>query len=282
MFEQNFKTFNFLPRGKNIRFGEGGNRVFNREKKISDKKKPLITIITTVLNGEKYLEETIKSVIEQSYKNFEYIIIDGGSTDQTLEIIKRYEKNISYWVSEKDQGLYYGFNKGMQLASGDFIGIVNSDDVLENNALKILVSYINRNQNVDFIFGSVKKHWGVLHGYNPKKIKYSWGFYSSHSTGFFIKRSSAKKVGLYDTKYKYHADYDYFYRMIVGLKLNGIATKREEIFGTFRRGGFSSTISFKNRFMEEIKIRFNNKQNIIILLIIFSYRFLKNFKKFFD
>ena len=103
----------------------------------------------------------------------------------------------------------------MELAQGDYIGIINSDDVYKKNAFDIIQKYIKLNPDVDFIFGSVKKHWGILYGYRPKKIKYSWGFYSSHSTGFFIKRTAAKTVGLYNTRYKYHADYDYFYRMIV-------------------------------------------------------------------
>ena len=118
----------------------------------------------------------------------------------------------------------------MQLAKGDFIGMVNSDDTLERNALSILVKYIQKNPNIDFVFGSVKKHWGILHGYKPHKIKYSWGFYSSHSTGFFIKNSSAKKVGLYNLKYKYHADYDFFFRMIVKEKMSGLGTKKEVIW----------------------------------------------------
>ena len=78
----------------------------------------------------------------------------------------------------------------------------------------------------DFIFGSVRKHWGVLHGYKPWKVKYSWGFYTSHSTGFYIKKSSADKVGLYNLKYRFSSDYDYFYRMIVKHKMIGVSTKR--------------------------------------------------------
>ena len=120
-----------------------------------------------------------------------------------------------------------------------------------------------------------------MHGYNPKKIKYSWGFYSSHSTGFFLKEKSAKKIGLYNIKYKYHADYDYFYRMIVKKKLDGIATKKNEVVGIFRRGGFSSKIPYKKLFFEEMKIRFDNGQNIFLILCISIYKILKNFKKFF-
>ena len=149
----------------------------------------------------------------------------------------------------------------MSLAKGDFIGIINSDDIYTKNSLKIISKYINKYKDIDFIFGSVKKHWGILHGYKPNKIFYSWGFYSSHSTGFFLKNAAAKEVGLYNLKYKYHADYDYFYRMIVGKKMRGMATKKNEIVGIFRRGGFSSKVSFKDHFFEEISIRLDNNQN---------------------
>ena len=119
----------------------------------------------------------------------------------------------------------------------------------------------------------------MLYGYRPEKIKYSWGFYSSHSTGFYIKRKSAKKIGLYNLKYKYHADYDYFYRMIVKKKMSGIATKKNEIVGIFRRGGFSSTISYRRSFLEELRIRYDNNQNILNIMVIAIYKFFKHFKK---
>ena len=277
---KNFKTLFKYPKTNQKRYGEGGLRLSNNLKQ-KEENKPLISIITVVKNNEKYLEQTIKSVLSQEYKNFEYIIIDGGSTDNTISIIKKFSNEIDYWLSENDHGIYDAFNKGMQLAKGDFIGMVNSDDTLERNALSILVKYIQKNPNIDFVFGSVKKHWGILHGYKPHKIKYSWGFYSSHSTGFFIKNSSAKKVGLYNLKYKYHADYDFFFRMIVKEKMSGLGTKKEELFGNFRRGGFSSKIHFKNLFMEDLKIRYDNGQNIFLIFFIFTYRLIKNFKKFF-
>ena len=257
-------------------FYEGGTRL---RKKNTKNTRPLFSIITVVFNNEKYLEETILSVLKQSYKNFEYIIVDGGSTDKTLEIIKKYNNKIDYWVSEKDKGIYDAFNKGMSLCRGNFIGIINSDDTYTKNSLKIISSYIKKKPVFDFIFGSVRKHWGILHGYKPNKIFYSWGFYSSHSTGFFIKRSSAQKVGLYDLKYKYHADYDYFYRLIVQKKMNGLATKKKEITGIFRRGGFSSTINYRKLFKEEMSIRYNNKQNFVLLIVIFMYKMIKHFKK---
>ena len=149
-------------------------------------------------------------------------------------------------------------------------------NVSEQDSILIIKNYIDQNPKIDFIFGSVIKHWGVLHGYRPEKIKYSWGFYSSHSTGFFIKRKVAEKVGFYNIKYKYHADYDYFYRLIVKNEMKGTSTKKNEIVGIFRRGGFSSKISFWKKLKEDIRIRYDNGQNIFLLILIFSNKFLRN------
>jgi glycosyltransferase involved in cell wall biosynthesis len=240
---------------------------------------PRFSIITVVLNNEKFLDETIKSIINQKYKNFEYIVIDGKSTDNTLSIIKKYKNKINKFLSEKDKGIYDAFNKGIRLASGEYICFVNSDDKLTPNALKIINKYIENYPDIDFFFGSVKKHWGILHGYKPEKIKYSWGFYSSHSTGFFIKNTSAKKIGKYNIRYKYHADYDYFYRMIVKKNMKGIATKKNEVVGIFRRGGFSSKAPIIKMHIEDILIRYNNGQNLFILTIIAIYKFYKFFLK---
>ena len=257
---------------------EGGLRTKKIFKK-SKKDEPLISIITVVLNNEKYLQEAIESLKSQSYRNFEHIVSDGGSSDRTLEIIKKNDENIDYWISKKDKGIYDAFNLGMKLARGDYLGFLNSDDKFTGNALTTVKRYILNFPDKDFIFGAVKKHWGILYGYKPYKIFWSWGFYSSHSTGFFIKTNSAKKVGLYNLKYKYSADYDYFFRMIVKNKLKGVGTKKSEIFGIFRRGGFSSTIKFRDHFFEEISIRLDNNQNKLLVLIIFIYKYLKNFKK---
>jgi glycosyltransferase involved in cell wall biosynthesis len=253
-----------------------------RLKNIFKKKKNyfLISIITVVFNGEKYLEETIKSVINQTNKNFEYIIVDGGSTDGTLDIIKKYDQQIDYWISQKDKGIYDAFNKGLTLVSGDVIGIVNSDDTYNNKCFETVQNYFKKNDNLDFLFGGVKKRWGTLHGYKPWKIFFSWGFYTSHSTGFFIKTNSAKKLGFYNLKYKYSSDFDLFYRMIVKHKMNGTGTKKDEIFGNFRSGGFSSKVSFKDHFKEGIKIRLDNGQNKIIVGLIIFLKFIKNIRKF--
>jgi len=252
----------------------GGKWIKGIFKKI-DKENPLISIITVTLNSQKYLEETLKSIFNQKYKNYELIIIDGKSNDKTLKIIKKNNNKIDYWISQKDKGIYDAFNKGLALARGQYIGFVNSDDILTKNSLKYLVHY-HRNKKFDFLFGAVKKHWGVLHGYKKWKIKFSWGFYSSHSTGFFINNKAAKKVGKYNLKFKYHADWDYFYRMIVKKKLVGISSNKNELFGYFRRGGYSSNIAYDDHVLETIKIRLSNGQNNFIVLLITLYKFYKN------
>jgi glycosyltransferase involved in cell wall biosynthesis len=129
--EDKFETVLFLPEGEG-RQGEGGLRTQGFFK-TSLKDKPLITVITVVFNGEQFLEETILSVINQTYGNVEYIIIDGGSTDSTLEIIRKYEHAIDYWVSEKDKGIYDAMNKGIDLATGEWLNFMNADDVFFNH-----------------------------------------------------------------------------------------------------------------------------------------------------
>jgi len=243
------------------------------------KKKPLISIITVVLNDEKNIKKTIKSVIEQSYDNIEYIIIDGKSKDKTVDIIKKFKKRISVFKSEKDKGIYDAFNKGLTCSTGDLIGFVNSGDCLTKNSLTYLLKYYHNYKDVDFFFGAVKKHWATLYGYKKWKIYFTWGFYSSHSTGFFIKKKAAKIVGKYNLKYKYSSDYDYFYRMIVKYKLKGIGTKRNELFGIFKRGGFSSRVNFFDHIMECTKIRLDNKQNKFIVLLTVIIKFIFNHKR---
>tara|TARA_X000001036_G_scaffold21056_1_gene17687 strand:+ start:378 stop:1112 length:735 start_codon:yes stop_codon:yes gene_type:complete len=241
--------------------------------------KPLITIITVVLNDEENIESTIQSVLNQKYDNIQYVIIDGDSKDNTKKIIEKYKDKIDTFVTEKDKGIYDAFNKGLRLAKGDLLGFVNSGDVLTKESLCILVDYYNKYKNADFFFGAVQKHWGTLYGYKKWKIYFSWGFYSSHSTGFFIKKNPAKIVGEYNLKYIYSSDYDYFYRMIIKHKLIGVGTKKNELFGVFKRGGFSSKIKFFDHLVECTRIRLDNNQNKIMVLITIIIKYLFNYKR---
>ncbi len=241
-------------------------------------KKYKISIITVTKNSEKFLLENIKSVKLQNYKNYEHIIVDGNSTDRTIKIIKSNKKRIKLIKNKNDRGLYHAMNVGIKNCTGDIIGILNSDDVYFRNTLRLVNKYFNNHSYLDFLFGSVYKH-KLLHGFNPKIINWSFGFYTTHSVGFFIKRESQLKVGFYDLKYKYSADYDLFLRMIKRFNLKGLSTKKNEIFGKFRPGGLSSRIRFIDYLRECNKIRINNGQNTFFVYFIYILRIIKNLKK---
>ena len=241
------------------------------------KKNPKITIITVVKNNEKFLEKNIKSLIDQSYQNYEHIIVDGLSTDKTLDIIKKYENKIHKIISEEDMGLYDAMNKGIKNSTGDIIGILNSDDYFYKDALKVVKTYFENYDSIDFLFGSVIKH-KHLYGYYPWKIHWTFGFYTSHSVGFFIKRESQLKVGLYNIKYKWSADYDLFYRMIVKNKMKGMATRKNEILGHFNLQGLSSRLKYIDYLNENTLIRLDNGQNKYIVKIIHFFRYIKRIK----
>ena len=120
------------------------------------------------------------------------IVIDGGSKDKTLNVLDNYKKKIHRLVVEEDNGIWDAMNKGLNLAKGDIIGFLNSDDYYYENSLKLVNDYFNQN-NIDFLFGSVEKY-KLMHGFNPNIIRWSFGFYTSHSIGFFIKIKNIEKL----------------------------------------------------------------------------------------
>ena len=235
-----------------------------------------ISIITPTLNSDKYLERCIKSIQNQNYNNIEHIIIDGESKDETKNIIKKYQNNKTILISEKDDGIWDAMNKGLKIASGNIVGFLNSDDYYYPDAIKTVVKYFNNN-NIDFLFGTTQKY-KLMYGYKPWKIRFSFGFYTSHSVGFFINRERHLKIGFYNTKY-FSADLDFFYKMIVKFKLKGVATKKNEILGKFQSGGFSSKVNFLDHLKDLNKIRIDNGQNVYYVNLIFFYKIIKNLKK---
>ncbi len=240
-------------------------------------KKIKITVVTVVKNSVNNIEKTINSVLIQKNINLEYIVIDGGSTDGTLDVINRHKKNISIFVSENDNGIWDAMNKGLKLANGEIIGFLNSGDIYYTNTLNIVEKYFDEN-SIDFIFGSVEKY-KLMYGYRPWIINWSFGFYSSHSVGFFIKRKKHLHVGLYNTKFL-SADLDFFYKMIKKFKLKGISSKKNEVFGKFEKGGFSSKINYITHLKDLNLIRLNNNQNIIFVYFLFLIKILKKPVKF--
>ena len=193
------------------------------------------------------------------------------------KILNKYKSKLKI-LSEKDNGIYDAMNKGVKIASGEVIGILNSDDYYYPKALKIINDYFVKNPKIDFVFGTTIKYNKIMCGFYPWKIHWTFGFYTTHSVGFFIKRSSHKKLGLYNTKFKCSADYDLFYRMIVKKKMRGIATKHNEIIGYFRPGGFSDQIKYIDYLNENTKIRLHNGQNFFLVMFIHILRYIKRWK----
>jgi len=237
----------------------------------------LISIITVVKNAEANIEKCIKSVLSQNHKNIQYIIIDGNSSDNTKKIIEKYRNKVSLIISEDDNGIWDAMNKGIKLAEGEILGFINADDIYYENSLKIVNKYFSE-ENIHFLFGTVKKY-KLMHGYNPSIIKWSFGFYTSHSVGFFIKTQKHKEVGFYNTKYL-SADLDFFYKMIVNFKLRGKSTKKEEILGEFGKDGFSSKINYIEHLKDLNQIRIDNKQNKLFVYFLYFVKIIKKPIKF--
>ena len=258
----------------------GGLRFKNLFKN-SLEKKPLISIIMPNFKCLS-IERAIRSILKQNYDNLELIVIDGNSGKDTIKILKTYNQDIDIWISEKDKGMWDAWNKGFQLANGDYVGIVDSSNILYPNAIKTLVKYINKFPSHDFICGTVKKDNKIYAGFRPQDIKKQFNIIPSSIVGFYIKLESLKKVGLLNLKYKYSSDYDFLYRIIVKNNMKGIHTKANEIFGDIGDSGISSRNNFLIQIVNEIKIRFNNGQNIFQLICIFFGRLvMKVFKKIF-
>jgi glycosyltransferase involved in cell wall biosynthesis len=181
---------------------------------------PLITVITVVLNGEKTLEETIKSVISQTYPNVEYIIyiiIDGGSTDGTLDIIKKYEDYIDYWVSESDKGIYDAMNKGIVISFGEWLNMLNSGDLYYNSIVIENIYTKEIDTDVYGIAGSwVCDYEGNIFLYlpNPYKMLEKPGWHINHQA-FFYRKITHKILGLYSTDYRVGSDHEYYFRLLV-------------------------------------------------------------------
>lgn len=251
----------FLAEGDN-RKGEGGLRTKGYFKK-SYGDKPLVSIITVVFNGGKYLEETIQSVIKQSYDNVEYIIIDGGSTDGTLDIIKKYEAQIDYWVSEKDTGIYDAMNKGLQLSCGKVVGIINADDYYMNDAIDTSIKTL-LDTDADYTFGDVRIIPSniIVSATFPLKSKIYQGMMYPHISAF-IKKEVYNIIGLFNTQYKISADFDMAMRIHIG---EFRAVYVEQIIGNIHEGGVSSGNLTKKENMD-ISVQYG--RNILLAKVLY-------------
>ncbi|MBE9869283.1 glycosyltransferase [Campylobacter concisus] len=237
---------------------------------------PKISIITVVFNGEKYLEQTIKSIVNQTYKNFEYIIIDGGSTDGTIDIIKKYEDKISYWSSEKDNGLYDAMNKGIEKANGDWINFMNVgdsfylDNILENIFLQ------KELKNIDVIYGNhnviyphktkIKKAGDINDIWKGSQFCHQSSFVSSH----------IHKQCKFNISNRIGADFEFFYTIYK--KRNAKFKYIDIVIANYSAGGLSDVERIDSVVGWWNVVKKDTKVNLYYIFIILKELIKKNIK----
>ncbi len=240
-------------------------------------KLPKVSIITVCYNAATTIEDTIQSVINQTYPNIEYIIVDGGSTDGTLNIIKEYEKHIVKWISEPDEGIYDAMNKGIKMSSGEIIGIINADDWYEQDIIKEIINAFFDDINIDLIFGDLKicdfqKNVILIElgNLNQKRLKDDL----LHPT-MFVKKEIYNRYGLYDTRFSFIADYDFMCRITSSTNKKYLP----KVISYMRIGGISNTKPFR-RSIEYLIVHLRHKHKYLsifnqVISIVPKYYFRK-------
>lgn len=242
-------------------------------------KLPKISIVTITYNSESTLEETIKSVVVQNYPNLEYIIIDGGSKDRTLSIVDKYKDYISYVVSEPDKGISDAFNKGVKAATGDMIGLINSDDLLYDGALKALSEAFD--PTVDVYRGRTVIWNSALN--SKLSIEPSMVFKLGHPIkavnhqSTFITPQAYKKWGYYRENFKYMMDADILHR----LYRNGAKFKKIDYDLSIFRVGGTTNDSWKKKIWENRELIIVNGGNKLVantrVIQSFIWHYIKKF-----
>ncbi|MFM9840743.1 MAG: glycosyltransferase family 2 protein [Cyclobacteriaceae bacterium] len=212
-----------------------------------------ISLLTVSFNSASTIQDTIESIRSQDYKNIEYIAVDGNSKDGTVEIIKSYDSFISKWISEPDKGIYDAMNKAIQLATGDVVGILNSDDFYSTNTIISQVAEAFTDEKVDVVFGDLvfvdpNNLNKIVRKYSSAKwhpTKFARGFMPAHPT-VFIRRKYYEQFGLFKTDYKIAADYELLIRFLYVHKLKYKYLPITMV--KMRRGGVSSR-SWRSNFI---------------------------------
>jgi len=241
---------------------------------------PKITIVTPSFNQGNFLEETILSVIGQNYPNLEYLIYDGGSSDNSIDIIKKYEDKIDYWISEKDKGQSNAINKGLQKSTGEIINWLNSDDMLMPNTLFLIAEFFEKNPQYDAVSGDlyvIDTKGNLLFEKKLIDLHYLEMIFSSISVpqpATFFKRSALIKTGYLDENLNYNMDLDFFIRMKkAGVKFGRI----NKPIAKFRLHNLSKTISeFDNKVekanyfikKKHFGLEFKNEEKSLVLKIL--------------
>ncbi len=234
---------------------------------------PKISIVTPSYNQAEYLEETIQSVLSQRYPNLEYIIVDGGSTDGSVDIIRKYENRLAWWCSEKDDGQPNAINKGFSRSTGDIIAFINSDDLYLPGAFKSVIDGFKNNSVNKWVVGSTiifgvgyeTKIWSPIYPLNDA-IWLRKNILPQQSV--FMRREVYDKFGTFDERFHYCFDYEYWLRLISsGLKYNILNTP----LAAFRMHRLSKTISQTNEFYNNDVIIKNIYKNIFPKNLLIKY-----------
>ena len=217
---------------------------------------PKISIITPSFNQGQFLEETILSVLNQRHANLEYIIIDGGSKDDSVKIIRQYERHLAYWTSEKDRGQVHAINKGLAHATGDFFGFINSDDVYLPGTLAAVGDYFQNHLACEWVCGDTMMFGEghateMIHAVVPKSAAHclSWA-YKAPQPGHFWKRKLIQKFG-FDEKWSYDFDHDLYVRLLLaGHHCDYLPLP----FAAYRLHGASKTVAENDRQIAEFDL----------------------------
>jgi glycosyltransferase involved in cell wall biosynthesis len=212
-----------------------------------------ISIVTPVYNTAKTLEKTIQSVINQSrISELEYIIVDGGSTDGSIEIIERYLDKISVFISEKDKGVYDAMNKGISLASGDVIGIINADDWYNEGALQSIENIFIQQPDTSIVYSPIDNYVDgkYVNTFYPGSLdNLIFKFILNHPS-CFIRKSIYEQIGLFNLSYKIAADYDLIFRAYIsGAKFQFIDTP----LASYSLNGMTGNLNNKFKLIKESK-----------------------------
>lgn len=233
-----------------------------------------VSLITVTYNSARYLQNAIQSVYNQDYPNIEYIIVDGGSTDETLSIIEQNSACITKWISEKDNGMYDAINKGMKMATGDVIGILNSDDMLASKSIVSKIAACFKEKKVDSIFGDLlyvdadeisKTHrfWKGM-PYNRKSFQLGW--MPAHPT-FYVRKEIVEQLGGYETHYFSASDFELMTRYLYKHRIS--SHYLPELIVKMRKGGMSNG-SFKKHFRANRRDYLALKRNEVPLPFVVS------------
>jgi glycosyltransferase involved in cell wall biosynthesis len=244
----------------------------------------LVSVITVVFNGEDYLQQTIDSVKNQTYKNIEYIIIDGGSTDNTINIIKKNQDHISHWISEPDKGLYDAMNKGVKIANGDLIGTINSDDWYELDAIRLVVDTYLKNPNAKVIHSNrydvYSDNTRKVYAYNPSVFKLKYLSMTFSHPSMFVTREVYQQYS-YNIALKSYADYQFSLMVFMN---NNKFVHIDKPLVNFRVGGISGQLSLREELQQGFIARNNAGLNVFenifaLFLRILTKTFLTHKKK---